>query len=271
MKNQIGKSLPQRNSTKFDAFQNCCNFDISISTMFPANNSFHRAAVLAHPECMSRVKYASPIYTRISARAISRSLTKQKFMDSVEFSSPFHRLVEHARRRRGRCNSYSNFTSKPATESKLKFVMASLYRPAAQSYAGPMQKTKTYCIVERSFQQLKKKLPARRTYCRRHANERAPPSSMTFIVEIRSRDSDKRAWMNALRPLFESSLSQVARKERVECRACRKNPTRYLWFNPLAKPVPSLKISFLIRSKIGLNRNSDIFTIVINSFFTFSS
>lgn len=172
MKNQIGKSLPQRNSTKFDAFQNCCNFDISISTMFPANNSFHRAAVLAHPECMSRVKYASPIYTRISARAISRSLTKQKFMDSVEFSSPFHRLVEHARRRRGRCNSYSNFTSMPATESKLKFVMASLYRPAAQSYAGPMQKTKTYCIVKRSFQQLKKKLPARRTYCRRHANER---------------------------------------------------------------------------------------------------
>jgi len=119
---------------KHDAFQNRCNFDISISTMFPANNSFHRAAVLEHPECMSRVKYASPIYTRISARAISRSLTKQKFMDSVEFSSPFHRLVEHARRRRGRCNSCSNFTSKPAAESKLKFAMASLYRPAARSY-----------------------------------------------------------------------------------------------------------------------------------------
>jgi len=35
--------------------------------MFPANNSFHRAAVLANPACMSRVKYA-PIYAYIGER-----------------------------------------------------------------------------------------------------------------------------------------------------------------------------------------------------------
>lgn len=63
-------------------------------------------------------------------------LTKQKFMDSAEFSSPFHRLVEHARhRRRGRCNS-CNLTSKPAVESELQLAayrarLRAFYRPAA--------------------------------------------------------------------------------------------------------------------------------------------
>jgi len=64
-------------------------------------------------------------YTRISERD-TRSLTKQKFMDSAEFSSSFHRIVEHAHRRRSRCNSCSDFTLKPAVESKLQLAMASL-------------------------------------------------------------------------------------------------------------------------------------------------
>lgn len=66
------------------------NFDISISTLFPANNSFHAISIYSHvPACTCRVKYASPIhvYVYIYRGSRSYSLTKQKFMDSAEFTS----------------------------------------------------------------------------------------------------------------------------------------------------------------------------------------
>jgi len=136
-------------------------------------------------------------YTRISERD-TRSLTKQKFMDSAEFSSSFHRIVEHARRRRGRCNSCSTLHFKAGSWIKIAACDGEPFIDRPYSRMRTQQcKTRERTALLNVPMIKKNSHSTRRTYCRWHANESAPPSSMTFIVEIRGRDSDKRArWMH---------------------------------------------------------------------------
>lgn len=149
-RSEIG--LCARARTQRDTFRNRWNFDISISTLFPANNSFYRYVLL--PSGMyelCEICFAG-IRTYASNGTI---LTKQKFMDSVEFSSPFHRLVEHTRhrRRRGCCNSCNNLTSKPTVELQLAAYHARLrafYRPVVQPYAcGARYENVLHCLNAR--------------------------------------------------------------------------------------------------------------------------
>lgn len=193
------------------------------------------------------------IYAYIEGRA-TRSLTKQKFMDSVEFSSPFHRLVEHARRRRGCCNSCSNFTSKLAARNQnWSLRWRALYRSAAyrRTRADWCKTWERIALLNvRSNDKKKNCYPARRTYCRRHASESAPPSSMTFIVEIHGRDSDKRArWMHGDR--FSRARSHRSR-EKNELNTVRVGKIRRVIYdlircgwNYLFPSLPLLPLKFL--------------------------
>lgn len=91
-----------------------CFLQITLSTL-------HRY-IPARPAYTCRVKYAPPIRC-MHRGSRSYSLTKQKFMDSAEFSSLSVSSARGTRaRRRRRCNSCNNLTLKPLAATELQLA-----------------------------------------------------------------------------------------------------------------------------------------------------
>jgi len=142
--------------------RNAIHFGIVGTLTFPYQHCFLQIT-LSTGTYYSRVRHVWAtwnMFRRYTCTSSGTILTKQKFMDSAEFSSPWtsSTLVKHARRRRrrrGRCNSCNNLTSKPAVESELQLAvyrarLRAFYRPAIRPYAsGARHENVLHCLNAR--------------------------------------------------------------------------------------------------------------------------
>lgn len=225
------------------------NFDVSISTLFPANNSFRR--IYSRVRHVTRgVKYAICRWARIERnRSI---LTKQKFMDFAEFRVPIsHRPARYRTVVAPAATAGNSFASKLVEIGITRglrarptgFFFFFLSTDGGSGGSGgdrhPVQDaTETRRFVKRmsddkNEKEIKKKRkqvtnPARHvTYCRdARERENAPSSSssspaggalvassMTLSLLNAARDSDKRARHSRSRPRFERVRGSRGRNE----------------------------------------------------------